>query len=66
MEGSLTLTQIAKMLDIAPHWIYDRINNGTIQITKDPTTRLYLFPDSSATLDGFKRLVKGEIKKLRF
>ena len=66
VEGSLTLTQIANMLDIAPHWIYDRINNGTIQVTKDPTTRLYLFPDSPATLDGFKRLVKGEIKKLRF
>ena len=66
VDGSLTLTQIAKMLDIAPHWIYDRINNGTIQITKDPTTRLYLFPDEPATLDGFKQLVKGEIKKLCF
>jgi hypothetical protein len=66
VDGSLTLTQIAKMLDITPHWIYDRINNGTIQITKDPTTRLYLFPDTPATLDGFKRLVKGEIKKLCF
>ena len=54
------------MLDIAPHWIYDHINNGTIQITKDPTTRLYLFPDEPATLDGFKQLVKGEIKKLCF
>jgi DNA invertase Pin-like site-specific DNA recombinase len=66
VDGSLTLTQIAKLLDIAPHWIYDRINNGTIQITKDPTTRLYLFPDEPATLDGFKQLVKGEIKKLCF
>jgi hypothetical protein len=66
VDGSLTLTQIAKMLDMAPHWIYDRINNGTIQITKDPTTRLYLFPDEPATLDGFKLLVKGEIKKLCF
>lgn len=66
VDGSLTLTQIAQILDIAPHWIYDRINNGTIQITKDPTTRLYLFPDEPATLDGFKQLVKGEIKKLCF
>jgi hypothetical protein len=66
VEGSLTLTQIAKLLDIAPHWIYDRINNGTIQVTKDPTRRLYVFPDEPATLDGFKRLVKGEIKTLRF
>jgi DNA invertase Pin-like site-specific DNA recombinase len=66
VEGSLTLTQVAKMLDIAPHWIYDRIHNGTIEIAKDPTTRLYLFPDEPATLDGFKLLVKGEIKKLYF
>src|SRR5258707_1258390 len=43
VSGSLTLTQIAKRLDIATHWIYDRINNGTIQITKDVTTHLYLF-----------------------
>lgn len=66
VEGSLTLTQIAKMLDIAPHWIYDRINNGTIEVMKDPSRRLYLFPDTPATLEGFKRLVTGEIKKLRF
>jgi DNA invertase Pin-like site-specific DNA recombinase len=66
VEGSLTLTQIATMLDIAPHWIYDRINNGTIEVMKDPTRRLYVFPDTPATLEGFKRLLKGEIKKLCF
>jgi len=66
VAGSLTLTQLAKMLDIAPHWIYDRINNGTIQIAKDATTHLYLFPDEPATLEGFKRLVKGDVKKLSF
>jgi DNA invertase Pin-like site-specific DNA recombinase len=66
VPGSLTLTQIAKRLDIAPHWIYDRINNGTIQITKDPRTHLYLFPDEPATLEGFKQLREGRLKKLRF
>jgi hypothetical protein len=66
VAGSLTLTQLARELDIAPHWIYDRINNGMIQITKDPTTRLYLFPDEPATLDGFKQLVKGDLKQLDF
>lgn len=66
VPGSLTLTHIAKRLDIAPHWIYDRINNGTIQITKDPRTHLYLFPDESATLEGFKQLREGQIKKLCF
>jgi hypothetical protein len=66
VAGSLTLTQLAKALDIAPHWIYDRINNGTIQITKDTTTHLYLFPDEPATLDEFKLLIKGTVKKLDF
>ena len=66
IAGALTLTQIAKTLDIAPHWIYDRINNGCIQITKDVTTHLYLFPDEPATLQGFKQLIEGTVKKLRF
>lgn len=66
VAGALTLTQIAKTLDIAPHWIYDRINNGTIQITKDPTMHLYLFPDEPATLEGFKQLHEGTLKMLRF
>jgi Recombinase zinc beta ribbon domain len=66
VEGKLTLTQVARALDIMPHWIYDRIHNGTIQVAKDPATRLYLFPDEPATLKSFRRLVKGTVKKLRF
>jgi hypothetical protein len=66
VDRALTLTQIAKTLDIAPHWIDDRINNGSIQITKDVTTHLYLFPDEPATLEGFKQLREGRLKTLRF
>ncbi len=66
VAGAFTLTQMAKALDIAPHWIYDRIHNGTIQISKDQKTQLYLFPDEPATLDGFKQLLAGSIKKLCF
>ncbi len=66
VAGALTLSQIAKALDIAPHWIYDRINNGCIQITKDSQMNLYLFPDEPATLEQFKQLRAGTLKKLRF
>lgn len=66
VAGSLTLTQLAAELDIAPHWIYDRINNGGIQISKDARTRLYLFPDSPATLEQFKALRAGTVKTIRF
>src|SRR5712692_4136808 len=66
VAGSLTLTQLAKELDIAPHWIYDRINNGSIQISKDAKTRLYLFPDQPATLEQFNALRAGTVKTIRF
>jgi DNA invertase Pin-like site-specific DNA recombinase len=66
IPGYLTTTQIARALDISNHWIYDRINNGTIQVKKDPKTRLYLFPDEPTTLDLFKQLKSGQIDNLRF
>ena len=66
VAGPLTLPQLAKALDSAPHWIYDRINNGCIQISKDATTRLYLFPDQPATLEQFNALRAGTVKTIRF
>ena len=66
VEGYLTISQITRQLDISPHWVYDRINNGRIQVVKDPETRLYLFPDEPATLELFKDLQDGKLKNLRF
>ena len=66
IEGALTLPQIATALDIDPHWIYDRIENGTIQVDKDPKTRLFLFPDSPTTLEQFRQLHSGNLQNLRF
>jgi DNA invertase Pin-like site-specific DNA recombinase len=66
VKGALTLSQVAKALDIAPHWIYDRINNGCIQISKDSQTNLYLFPDDPATFEQFRQLHAGILKELRF
>jgi DNA invertase Pin-like site-specific DNA recombinase len=66
IEGALTISQIARTLDIDPHWIYDRIHNGTIQVDKDPTTRLFLFPDEPETLEQFKGLRTGQFQHLRF
>jgi len=56
----LTVPQIAEALGISPHWIYHRIDNGTVQVTKDADTGLYLFPDEPATLELFKRLREGQ------
>lgn len=66
VDGYLTISQITRQLDISPHWVYDRINNGCIQVVKDPETRLYLFPDEPATLEMFKDLRDGNLKNLRF
>jgi hypothetical protein len=66
IEGALTISQIADALDMDPHWIYDRIHNGTIQVEKDPDTRLFLFPDSPTTLEQFRQLRSGTFQNLRF
>jgi hypothetical protein len=66
IEGALTISQVAAALDIDPHWIYDRIHNGTIEVDKDPQTRLFLFPDEPETIEQFKRLRAGQFQNLRF
>lgn len=66
IEGALTISQIAMALDIDPHWIYDRIHNGTIHVEKDPDTRLFLFPDSPTTLEQFRQLRSGQFQNLHF
>ncbi len=66
IAGHVTVSQIATALDLTSHWIYDRIHNGTIQIAKDPATKLYLFPDQPTTLVLFQRLRNGDLQTLRF
>jgi hypothetical protein len=66
IPGFLTISQIAAALDITPHWIYDRIHNGTIDVVKDPKTRLFLFPDQPDTIEQFKQLEAGILQTLRF
>jgi hypothetical protein len=66
IAGYLTVAQLARTLKITPHWIYDRIHNGTIQVALDPTTNLYLFPDQPKTITLFKQLRAGKLQKLRY
>ena len=66
IAGHLTVSQLAHALGITPHWIYDRIHNGTIQVALDPTTNLYLFPDQPKTITLFKQLRAGKLQQLRF
>jgi len=59
VAGALTVPQLARRLGVTPHWLYDRLANGHIQLDKDPTTGLYLFPDHPTTLEYLQQLRAG-------
>jgi hypothetical protein len=62
----LTVSQLANALAVAPHWIYDRIHNGTIALRRDEATGLYLIPDRPDTLQQFQQLRAGQLERLCF
>jgi hypothetical protein len=66
IPGYLTVPQLAKLLDLTPHWIYDRIHTGAIAVARDAATRLYLFPDAPATLEQFEALKAGHRHAITF
>jgi hypothetical protein len=66
IAGFLTVPQLARALAVPVHWIYDHIKRGTIAITKDPITRLYLFPDCPQTLQRLKELKAGTRRHIGF
>jgi hypothetical protein len=66
IAGALTVPQSAGALAVPVHWIYDHIHRGTIAVTKDPTTGLYMFPDRPPTLKMFKDLQAGKRRNIRF
>jgi hypothetical protein len=66
VSGHLTVPQLARKLHVSVHWIHDRIHNGTIRVTKDNQSGLYLFPDRPKTLERFHKLIAGKLHNLRF
>lgn len=66
VPGYLTVTQIVSALQVEYHWVYDRIHKGTILVSRDPQTNLYLFPDQPSTIERFKKLKSGKVKRLHF
>lgn len=66
ISGYLTVAQLARALGLTQHWIYDRIHNGTIDLTRDARTKLYLFPDRPTTLTALRKLKAGKLEHLTF
>jgi DNA invertase Pin-like site-specific DNA recombinase len=64
VAGFLTVPQIAKILDIPRHWIYDQIHSGVIHVKRDTQTGLYLFPDEPAILEQLQKLKDGLVHTL--
>jgi DNA invertase Pin-like site-specific DNA recombinase len=65
IAGYLTVPQLAEKLKVSRQWIYDRIDNGTIESAKSKKHGLYLFRDNAKTLRDFRDLIAGKLDKLR-
>ena len=65
IPGRLTVSEVARKLEVPKPWMYNRIYNGAIQIVKDDRTGLYLAPDDPATIERFRELKEGKVRKLR-
>jgi hypothetical protein len=59
IPGFLSVPQLATVLAVSPHWLYDRIAKGVMQITREPATGLYLFPDTADTREQFQPFKDG-------
>jgi DNA invertase Pin-like site-specific DNA recombinase len=68
VKGYLTVPQIANLIEVTTHWIYDRINNGTIKIYKnnDKAKGKYLFEDTPETIKMFEDLKSGKFNNPDF
>ena len=66
VPGYLTVSQIARKLQVSRHWLYDCINKGKIRGVKHRKWQLFLFPDTAKTINLIRQLRQGTINKLRF
>lgn len=59
IRGWLTITEVAKRLNVSREWIKRRIHNGTIAIQRDPYDKRYLFPDTPVTITALQGIKAG-------
>lgn len=60
-SGYLSVSQIARQLEVSNHWVYDRIHNGQIKVDqcRNNITRKYLFADTPETIKLLKAIKNG-------
>lgn len=64
VAGFFTVPQLAQALDVKPHWLYHLIDRGIIEVDRDATTGLYLFPEDQQILDRLRQLRSGLISRV--
>jgi hypothetical protein len=65
-EGFLSVTQVAQKIAVDRHWIYDRIHNSRIKVSKNTEINAYLFPDHYETIKLFNQLKNGHLYDVDF
>jgi hypothetical protein len=60
--GHLPVAAWAERLGVSENWVYARIYSGRIQVSRDPATNLYLFPDDARTLEELEQLKASRTK----
>jgi recombinase-like zinc beta ribbon protein len=64
--GWLTITELAKKLQVSHNWVHRQISNGTITIARDPEAHRYLFPDNDDTIALLTELKARKIRYISF
>ena len=63
--GWLTVTELAKRLQVARSWIDRRIRTGTIEIERDAVDTRFLFPNTEETLAAMQALKTGQKSRIQ-
>jgi DNA invertase Pin-like site-specific DNA recombinase len=66
LSFAYTIKEIAALLDVDPSWVYRRIGDGTINVTKDRKYGCYLFPRTKRCVAQLQRLKKGTVAHVSF
>jgi hypothetical protein len=64
--GYLTRPPLAQPLGVSQYWLHDRRQNGHIQIAKDATVGVYLFPDHPTPLEQLRQLQAAPATRVSF
>jgi DNA invertase Pin-like site-specific DNA recombinase len=66
LSGGYTVREMAELIGFDPSWIYRKIGEGRIELTRDLQYGCYLFPREMQTIERMKQLQSGQIRQASF